>query len=127
MRFASRCLLTGMDTASIEKKGHDKIIANFCSCFGSDVAKVVQTCETNFLTMNQKTPKVSMLEYCKLVLVKISFSRRLFRREYRKTFRYLGPKEHFELKNWLRNRLKKNPKAEYEPEVNTIAEISRAS
>jgi hypothetical protein len=47
-----------------------------------------------------------MLEYCKLVLEKISFSRRLFRREYRKTFRYLEPQEHFELKRWLREKMK---------------------
>jgi hypothetical protein len=77
--------------------------------------------------MNQKTPNVSMLEYCKLVLEKISFSRRLFRREYRKTFRYLEPKEHFELKNWLRRRMKSNPKQQYKLEVRTVTEISRVS
>jgi len=66
-----------------------------------------------------------MLEYCKLILEKISFSRRLFRREYRKTFRYLGPKEHFELKKWLRTKMKGNPKPQYNMQVRTITEISQ--
>jgi len=65
-----------------------------------------------------------MLEYCKLILEKISFSRRLFRREYRKTFRYLGPKEHFELKKWLRTEMKGKPKSQYDMEVRTVSEIS---
>lgn len=74
--------------------------------------------------MNQKPSKVTMLEYCKLILEKISFSRRLFRREYRKTFRYLGPKEHFELRKWLRRKMKSNSKPQYKLEVRTVSEIS---
>ena len=46
--------------------------------------------------------KKGMLEYCKIILEKMSFSRRLFRREYKKTFAYLAPAEHEELKRWLR-------------------------
>lgn len=73
--------------------------------------------------MDQKTPKVSMLEYCKLVLEKISFSRKLFRREYRKSFRYLEPKEHFELKKWLRSKMNGSPSRQ-NLEVSPVAEIS---
>ena len=43
-----------------------------------------------------------MLEYCKIILGKMKFSRRLFRKEYRKTFQYLEPSEHNKLKQWLR-------------------------
>lgn len=52
--------------------------------------------------MSKNTGKTSMLEYCKLVLKKMSFSRRLFRKEYRKTFAYLDPVDHSKLKQWLR-------------------------
>ena len=45
---------------------------------------------------------MSMLEYCKIILGKMKFSKRLFRKEYRKTFRYLEPAEHHKLKQWLR-------------------------
>jgi len=52
--------------------------------------------------MRRKDLKKSMLEYCKIILEKMSFSRRLFRKEYKKTFAYLAPAEHEELKRWLR-------------------------
>jgi len=45
---------------------------------------------------------MSMLEYCKIILGKMKFSRKLFRKEYRKTFQYLEPSEHRKLKQWLR-------------------------
>jgi len=45
---------------------------------------------------------MSMLEYCKIILGKMKFSRRLFRKEYRKTFQYLEPSEHNKLKQSLR-------------------------
>jgi len=45
---------------------------------------------------------MSMLEYCKIILGKMKFSRKLFRKEYRKTFQYLAPAEHRKLKQWLR-------------------------
>ncbi len=67
-----------------------------------------------------------MLEYCKLVLEKISFNRKLFRREYRKSFRYLEPKEHFELKKWLRSKMNRSPRR-HELEVSPITEISSTS
>jgi hypothetical protein len=44
----------------------------------------------------------SMLEYCKVILAKMKFSKTLFRKEYRKTFQYLEPADQHELKKWLR-------------------------
>lgn len=52
--------------------------------------------------MSAATGKTSMLDYCKLVLKKMSFSKRLFRKEYKKTFTYLDPMDHSKLKQWLR-------------------------
>jgi hypothetical protein len=49
--------------------------------------------------------KLSMLEYCKVILLKISFDRKLFRKEYRKTFNYLNAEEHKELKYWIRQKI----------------------
>lgn len=43
-----------------------------------------------------------MLAYCKLILEKMSFSKRLFLKEYRKSFMYLNAEEQSELKRWLR-------------------------
>ena len=56
--------------------------------------------------MRGRNFKQSMLEYCKIILVKISFDKRLFRKEYRKTFGYLKPDEHNELKKWIREQMK---------------------
>lgn len=56
--------------------------------------------------MRGRNFKQSMLEYCKVILVKISFDKRLFRKEYRKTFSYLEPDEHNELKKWVREQIK---------------------
>jgi len=50
----------------------------------------------------KKSRDMSMLEYCKIILGKMKFSRKLFRKEYRKTFQYLEPAEHSKLKQWLR-------------------------
>jgi hypothetical protein len=46
--------------------------------------------------------KTSMLEYCKLILTKFSFSRPLFLKEYRKSLRFLSKKEIGEFKRWVR-------------------------
>jgi hypothetical protein len=51
--------------------------------------------------------KKSMLEYWKILLGKIRFYKKLFRKEYRKSFRYLKPDEQFQLKEWLRQRFGK--------------------
>lgn len=56
--------------------------------------------------MNRRNFKQSMLDYCKVILLKISFNKRLFRREYRKSFKYLKPNEHNELKKWIREQMK---------------------
>jgi hypothetical protein len=47
-----------------------------------------------------------------MILEKTSFSRKLFKKEYRKTFRYLAPNEQFELKGWLRSKMKKEDRQE---------------
>jgi hypothetical protein len=52
--------------------------------------------------MKNRMFKKSMLEYCKIIMAKMKFNRRLFRKEYRKTFHYLEPTERVELKQWLR-------------------------
>jgi len=47
--------------------------------------------------------KTSMLEYCKMVLRKVSFSKKLFLKEYRKSRQWLAPHEMSDLKAWIRN------------------------
>lgn len=46
--------------------------------------------------------KTSMLEYFKIILDKVSFDRKLFRKEYRKSLSSLTNDEANQLKNWLR-------------------------
>lgn len=53
-------------------------------------------------TIEEMKFKLNMLDYCKIILSKISFDKKLFRKEYRKTFEYLRPQEQQELKKWLR-------------------------
>lgn len=43
-----------------------------------------------------------MLEYCKLILEKVSFDKRLFEKELRKSFQYLLPNEAKELISWVK-------------------------
>lgn len=45
---------------------------------------------------------MTMLEYCKLLLGKISFSQELLNKEYQKGLKYLTQTEQVELKQWLR-------------------------
>jgi hypothetical protein len=47
--------------------------------------------------------KTSMLEYFKIILDKVSFDRKLFRKEYRKSISRLSKDEAIELKQWLRH------------------------
>ncbi len=47
--------------------------------------------------------KVSMLEYSKLVLSKIRFDEKLFRKEYRKALRYLDRRDREALRDWVRS------------------------
>ncbi|WP_424964350.1 hypothetical protein [Ekhidna sp.] len=44
---------------------------------------------------------MTMLEYCKLLLSKISFNDELLKKEYQKGLKYLNPKDQEELKQWL--------------------------
>jgi hypothetical protein len=50
--------------------------------------------------------KTSMLEYCKLILTKISFNKFLFLKEYRKSRKILSRSEARELRQWVRARFK---------------------
>jgi hypothetical protein len=52
--------------------------------------------------MRGKSFKKSMLGYCKLILLKMRFSKRLFLKEYRKSLSYLSAEEQVELKRWIR-------------------------
>jgi hypothetical protein len=47
--------------------------------------------------------KTTMLEYCKTVLQKVSFCRKLFLKEYRKSRQRLTAHDGVELKNWIRS------------------------
>jgi hypothetical protein len=47
--------------------------------------------------------KTTMLEYCKTVLGKVSFCKKLFLKEYRKSRQWLTAHEGAELKNWIRS------------------------
>ena len=53
--------------------------------------------------MNGKSFKKSMLGYCKMILEKMSFSKKLFLKEYRKSLAYLNAEERIELRTWVRN------------------------
>lgn len=46
--------------------------------------------------------KTSMLAYSKIILSKISFDKKLFRKEYKKAFRYLDNSERTALRQWVR-------------------------
>lgn len=47
--------------------------------------------------------KNSMLEYSKFILSKMTFDRKLFRKEFRKAFRYLNREECRQLIRWVRS------------------------
>lgn len=47
---------------------------------------------------------MSMLEYCKMILEKLSFNRKLFKKEYLKSFRRLKPAEGIVLRKWVREK-----------------------
>jgi hypothetical protein len=48
--------------------------------------------------------KCSMLEYSKLILSKMTFDKKLFRKEVRKAFRYLNAEERRQLIEWVRSK-----------------------
>lgn len=51
----------------------------------------------HFATLNMMTP---MLEFCKTVLKRVSFDRRLFARELKKAFRWLSKEDAESLRQW---------------------------
>jgi len=53
--------------------------------------------------MSGRKFRLSMLEYSKIILSKISFDRKLFRKEYKKAFKGLGNDDRLALKNWVRS------------------------
>jgi hypothetical protein len=53
--------------------------------------------------MSERKFKISMLEYSKIILSKISFDKKLFIKEYKKAFKYLDKSERTALKNWVRS------------------------
>ena len=59
--------------------------------------------------MKGKDFKQGMLAYCKLILKKMSFSKKLFLKEYRKSLLYLGPEERNELRKWARDQKNEVP------------------
>jgi hypothetical protein len=52
--------------------------------------------------MGERKFKLSMLEYSKVILAKISFDKRLFKKEYKKAWRYLDNDDRLALKRWVR-------------------------
>jgi hypothetical protein len=52
--------------------------------------------------MDRKSFKQSMLAYTKTVLKKMSFSKKLFLKEYRKSLSWLTDEERNELRKWVR-------------------------
>jgi hypothetical protein len=63
--------------------------------------------------------KNSMLAYCKLILQKMSFSKKLFLKEYRKSFSYLSEEEKNELRKWVRD-TRTNVDANPQPEPSAV-------
>lgn len=52
--------------------------------------------------MKGENIKQNMLAYCKVILRKMTFSKRLFLKEYRKSLAWLNPEERNELRKWAR-------------------------
>lgn len=61
--------------------------------------------------MDGKNSKKGMLGYSKVVLDKLSFDKRLFLKEYRKSLSWLNAEERQELRKWVRDRETRNPSA----------------
>jgi hypothetical protein len=53
--------------------------------------------------------KTSTLQYCKIILLKMQFSRKLFLKEYRKALKMLQPCDASHLKSWIRKGSLDNP------------------
>jgi hypothetical protein len=48
--------------------------------------------------------KCTMLEYSKFILSKMTFDKRLFKKEFRKAFRYLNREDRGHLIKWVRSK-----------------------
>lgn len=69
---------------------------------------------------------VSMFEYCKIILEKLSFNRALFRKEYRKSLRFLeDPEDRSRLRRWARKRFGRT--VERQNGVNSVMDVSDAT
>lgn len=55
--------------------------------------------------------KMTMFEYCKMILRKLAFNGHLFRKEYKKAFRYLTAAEQIQLRQWVRATFLQSPKS----------------
>ena len=53
--------------------------------------------------MSNKSFKLSMLEYSKIILSKFRFDKKLFRKEYKEAFKYLDNSDRAVLKQWVRS------------------------
>lgn len=51
-----------------------------------------------------------MLKYCKVILEKMSFDKKLVRKEYRKSIRWLTHSEYESLRIWVRAKVKRDVK-----------------
>lgn len=60
--------------------------------------------ENSFSLTNSES---NMLKYCKLILDRMSFDRKLLRKEYRKSLRWLTKEECLKLKQWMRIRFRR--------------------
>lgn len=67
----------------------------------SSIFSKMETMNSNELQKARKKNTMSTLEYCKLLLDKISFNKELFNKEYQKGLKYLSSSEKAELKEWL--------------------------
>ena len=56
------------------------------------------------LTQNKIAMKMSMLDYCKVILEKVHFDQTLFHKEYRKSMRWLSHEERKHLQEWKAQR-----------------------
>ncbi|MCP9767923.1 hypothetical protein EGI22_08365 [Lacihabitans sp. LS3-19] len=50
-----------------------------------------------------------MLEYTKIILDKVSFEPKLFRKELRKAIKYVSKDEYAQLKMWCKQKFKRSP------------------
>ena len=68
---------------------------------------------------------VSMFEYCKIVLEKLSFNRLLFKKEYRKSLRFLeDPEDQTRFRRWARQRFGRT--AARRTDVNSVLDATDA-